>query len=116
MGSRHEADGQLRMAGSIRAYAQKLVEVRMAGVWQTQCGWAAMSIPGPSLRASIQKNVIEADNRTLDPTEFMRLLVDAGVAAGNMQPAMWLAEKTANGDVLVSEFLASFGGPPPEAA
>lgn len=114
--SRKEAAAQVRASGSIKQYAQKLAEVRMAGVWQTQCGWAAMSIPGSSLRTSIQRNVIEADSRTLDPNEFMRLLVDAGVAPGNMQPAMWLAEKSGNGDILVSEFLASFGGPPPATA
>jgi len=62
----------------------------------------------------MQRQVAEADSRTLDPAEFVRLLTEAGVNPGSAQPVMWLAEKTAQGDVCVAEFLENFGGPQPE--
>jgi len=108
--SKTEAVAQLEAYGSVAAFAAGLAELRSQGVWKSHCDWAASSIPGPALRSVLQHQVIEAESRTLEPADFIKALTDAGVAPGNVQPALWLAEKTGQGDVSVAEFLAAFGG------
>jgi len=112
--SREEACAQLRATGTVSAFAARLVELRGQGLWGARCEWVAARVPGPALRTVLQRQVCEADSRTLEPAEFMRLLLDAGVAAENAQPAMWLAEKTAQGNIYVAEFLELCSGPLPE--
>jgi len=111
--SRQEARGQLQAAGTVSGFAARLIELRGQGIWRSRCEWAATCIPGPSLRNVLQRQVTQADSRTLEPAEFIRLLVDAGVSPSNALPATWLAEKTAQGNIYVAEFLDNFGGPPP---
>jgi len=111
--SRLEAMAQLQTLGSVNGFAAQLAELNAQSVWRTYCEWASTAISGPKLRDVLKDQLIEAEIRTLDPSEFSQALTDAGVAAANIPQAMWLAEKTAQGDVCVSEFLANFGGPPP---
>jgi len=111
--SQREALAQLQAAGSLAAFVARLTDLRSEGAWAKLCEWAAATISGPSLRAVLQRQVIEAESRTLDPSEFLRALVDAGVKPPSAGPALWLAEKTEQGDICVAEFLTSFGGPPP---
>jgi len=111
--SRTEAVAQLEAYGSVAAFAGTLAELRNQGVWKSHLEWAASTIPGSSLRSVLSSQVIEAESRTLEPADFIKALTDAGVAPGNIQPALWLAEKTGQGDVRVAEFLAAFGGSSP---
>lgn len=111
--SRQEARAQLQAAATVSGFAARLLELRSQGVWRSRCEWAGTCIPGPALRSVLQRQVCEADSRTLEPAEFVRLLVDAGVSPSNAQPATWLAEKTSQGNIYVAEFLDNFGGPPP---
>jgi len=115
--SRGEAEGLLLAAGgSAAAVAALLTELRAQGVWKARCDWAASCVPGQALRTVLQRQVADAESRSLEPAEFARALADAGVAPGNVQPVMWLAEKSAQGDVRVAEFLALFGGAAPATA
>ncbi|CAE8650137.1 unnamed protein product [Polarella glacialis] len=111
--SRLEAEAQLQATGSVSAFAARVSELRSLGVWKSHCEWAAANIPGLALRSVLQSQVIEAESRTLEPADFMQALAAAGVAQANLQPAMWLTQKTGQGDVRVAEFLASFGGNTP---
>lgn len=109
--SHQEATGLMQaLGGNVGALAAHLDQLRSQGAWRGWCEWAASNVPGPALRAVLQRQVIEAECRTLDPAEFVRNLTDAGVKAPNTGPALWLAEKTEQGDVCVAEFLTSFGG------
>jgi len=108
-----EAVAQLQALGSLAAFVARLMEVRTQGIWKARCEWAAANIPGLALRNVLQRQVIEAESRTLDTAEFVRTLIDAGVAPANAGPATWLAEKTTQGDIRVAEFLTNFGGEPP---
>eukprot|EP00930_Biecheleria_cincta_P059418 TRINITY_DN4515_c0_g2_i1.p1 TRINITY_DN4515_c0_g2~~TRINITY_DN4515_c0_g2_i1.p1 ORF type:complete len:980 (-),score=201.19 TRINITY_DN4515_c0_g2_i1:90-3029(-) len=111
--SRSEAVDQIQACGSVEGFAHRIAELRSHGAWRGHCDWAASNIPGAALRQVLQHQVIEAESRTLEPADFMQALASAGVAAGNVQPAMWLAEKTGQGDVRVAEFLSAFGGSAP---
>eukprot|EP00929_Paragymnodinium_shiwhaense_P113612 TRINITY_DN81896_c0_g1_i2.p1 TRINITY_DN81896_c0_g1~~TRINITY_DN81896_c0_g1_i2.p1 ORF type:complete len:974 (-),score=149.96 TRINITY_DN81896_c0_g1_i2:108-3029(-) len=111
--SRQEALAQLQAVGCVAAFAARLGELRTQGVWKSHCEWAASCVPGSALRAALQRQVLEAEIRTLDPVDFANALLEAGVAPGNTQHAVWLAEKTSQGEICVSEFLANFGGQPP---
>eukprot|EP00928_Gymnodinium_smaydae_P001714 TRINITY_DN10616_c0_g2_i2.p1 TRINITY_DN10616_c0_g2~~TRINITY_DN10616_c0_g2_i2.p1 ORF type:complete len:803 (-),score=179.34 TRINITY_DN10616_c0_g2_i2:169-2577(-) len=112
--SRQEVAAQLQaVGGSVDAWAVRLAELRAQGTWRDHCEWASTRIPGPQLRSALGRQVIEAEIRTLDPSEFGRVLAEVGVVPTDLERAMWLAEKTARGDVCVAEFLANFGGPPP---
>lgn len=113
--SRCEAIVQLQACGSTAAFAARLAELLVQGVWRAQCEWAAANVPGPAIRTVLQHQVIEAESRTLEPAEFERTLVEAGMQPGSAQAAVWLAEKTAQGDIRIAEFLSSFGGPQPTA-
>jgi Ca2+-binding EF-hand superfamily protein len=107
----HEASSLVQFAGgSLPNLAAQLGNLRSQGVWSQWCQWAAQNIPGPSLQAVLKQQVVEAECRTLDPQEFVRNLTDAGVKASDTGLALWLTEKTAQGDVCVAEFLACFGG------
>lgn len=109
--SMQEAEEQLQASDSVSNFAAFLQELRINAVWKSKCEWAASNIPGPALRAVLQRQVIEAESRTLEPADFARALSDAGLPAAKTESVMWLAEKTAQGDVRIAEFLASFGGP-----
>lgn len=111
--SRQETFAQLQAVGTVSAFAARLIEVRSQGTWRNNCDWAGANVPGPALRNVLQRQICEADSRTLEPAEFVRLLVEAGVAPNNAQHATWLAEKTPQGSIFVAEFLDNFGGPPP---
>eukprot|EP00747_Dinoflagellata_sp_TGD_P105389 gnl/TRDRNA2_/TRDRNA2_169530_c0_seq1.p1 gnl/TRDRNA2_/TRDRNA2_169530_c0~~gnl/TRDRNA2_/TRDRNA2_169530_c0_seq1.p1 ORF type:complete len:646 (-),score=121.24 gnl/TRDRNA2_/TRDRNA2_169530_c0_seq1:193-2010(-) len=111
--SRREAAAIMQATGSIDGLAATLLQIRSQGVWKERCAWAATNIPGLKLRDVLQKQVVQAESVTLDSAEFAQLLRHAGVAEANLWPAMWLAEKTAQGDIRVAEFLANYGGPPP---
>jgi len=113
--SKVEVAIQLEAAGSLEHFVDKLKQVHDDGVWRGQCEWASSNIPGDTLRGVLQRQVIEAETRTVDPTEFVQALTGAGVTAPNIQRAMCLAEKTAQGDIHVASFLTNFGGPPPPA-
>jgi len=108
--SRREAIVQLQACGSAAAFAARLAELLAQGAWRAQCEWAAANVPGPAIRMVLQRQVIEAESRTLEPAEFERTLVEAGMQPGSAQAAVWLAE-TAQGDIRIAEFLSSFGGP-----
>merc|ERR1711971_689896 len=110
----HEANSLVQSCGgSLPSLAAQLGIIRSQGVWIQWCQWAAQSIPGASLQAVLKQQVVEAECRTLDPQEFVRTLTDAGVKASDTTLALWLAEKTAQGDVCIAEFLACFGGSGP---
>lgn len=111
--SRQEATAQLQACGSVAGFAARLAELRGQGVWRAQCEWAAANVPGSAVRAVLQRQVIEAESRALEPAEFVRTLVEAGMPPESAQAAVWLAEKTAQGDIRIAEFLSSFGGPQP---
>lgn len=109
--SHNEASSLIQAAGgNIMTLVAQLCELRNQGLWRQWCEWAAGNIPGPALRAVLQRQVIEAECRTLDPAEFIRNLVDSGVQAPSCGPALWLAEKTEQGDICVAEYLTNFGG------
>lgn len=109
--SLHEATALVQFAGgSLPNLAAQLDNLRSQGIWVQWCQWAAQSIPGPSLQVVLKQQVVEAECRTLDPQEFVRTLIDAGVKQPDTALALWLAEKTAQGDVCVAEFLSCFGG------
>lgn len=113
--SHQEASGLMQaLGGNVSALAAHLEQLRSQGIWRSWCEWAAGNIPGPSLRAVLQRQVVEAECRTLDPSEFVRNLTDAGVKAESTPVALWLAEKTEQGDICVAEFLTNFGGAPAE--
>eukprot|EP00927_Polykrikos_kofoidii_P025539 TRINITY_DN22923_c0_g1_i1.p1 TRINITY_DN22923_c0_g1~~TRINITY_DN22923_c0_g1_i1.p1 ORF type:complete len:999 (+),score=238.40 TRINITY_DN22923_c0_g1_i1:157-3153(+) len=112
--SRVEAVSLLQANGSVVGVSRQIAALWSRGAWRGHCEWAASCIQGSALRSSLQKMVIEAEIRTLDPSDFAQALLDAGVAAGSTRHAIWLAEKTAQGEVCVAEFLANFGGPPPQ--
>lgn len=107
--SHQEAYGLMQASGgNLGALANSLAEHRNQGSWRGWCEWAVGNIPGPALRAVLQQQVIEAECRTLDPAEFVRNLSAAGVQAPCTGPALWLAEKTEQGDICVAEFLSNF--------
>jgi Ca2+-binding EF-hand superfamily protein len=115
--SHQEASSLIQAAGGdVNTLVLQLCEYRNQGMWRSWCEWAASNIPGPTLRAVLQQQVIEAECRTLDPAEFVRNLTDAGVKAPSTTPALWLAEKTEQGDICVAEFLTNFGGAAASAA
>jgi len=111
--SQREATAQLQARGSLSALGAWLAELRSQGAWRGYCEWASSNIPGPALRRALQHQIIEAESRTLDPVEFVRVLVSAGVSSASAQQAMWLAQKTPQGEICIAEFLVNFGGPPP---
>lgn len=107
--SHQEANGLMQAAGgSVSVLVAQFCELRTQGIWRGWCEWAVSNIPGPALRAVLQQQVIEAECRTLDPTEFLRNLTDAGVKGPNSAQALWLAEKTEQGDICVAEYLTNF--------
>jgi len=115
--SHQESSGLMQAAGgNLGTLVAHLCDHRSQGSWRSWCEWAAGNIHGPALRAVLQRQVIEAECRTLDPAEFIRTLTDAGVQGHSTAPALWLAEKTAQGDICVAEFLTNFGGTAASAA
>ena len=110
--SRREAVSILAAYGSVEALAANMAHLRSQNVWRSHVEWAQGSIRGDALRQVLHHQVIEAESRTLEPGDFMEALVSAGVAPGNIQMAIWLAQKTSQGDVQVASFLESFSGSP----
>lgn len=107
--SQQEALAQLTaVGGSMAALPAWLAELRVQGHWARWCDWAAANIPGQKLREVLHRQVMEAECRTLEPREFVRTMVEAGATPPNSETALWLAEKTADGDIYVAEFLTNF--------
>lgn len=113
--SRREAVSILAACGSVEALAANMTQLRSQNVWKSHVEWAQGSIRGDALRQVLHHQVIEAESRTLEPGDFMEALQSAGVPPGNIQMAMWLAQKTSQGDVQVASFLESFSGSPQAA-
>jgi len=111
--SRREAEALLLAAGSILAIGPLLLECQKQGIWKARCAWAASNINGPALRTILQRQVAEMESRSLEPGDFARVLQEAGVAPAHLQPAMWLAEKSSQGEIRLHEYLANFGGGAP---
>ena len=109
--SRREAVSLLAM-GSVEALAANMTQLRSQGAWKSYVEWAQGSIPVHELRQVLNHQVIEAESRTLEPGDFMEALASAGVPTGNIHTAMWLAQKTSQGDVQVASFLEAFSGSP----
>ncbi|CAE7248815.1 NEK1 [Symbiodinium sp. CCMP2456] len=112
--SRREAVALLSH-GSVEALVANMVQVQSQGIWRSHVEWAQGQIPGHALRQVLHHQVIEAESRTLEPGDFMEALANAGVPPNNIQMAMWLAQKTSQGDVQVASFLESFSGSPQAA-
>ncbi|CAE7716464.1 Nek4 [Symbiodinium pilosum] len=112
--SRREAVALL--GAGIEALAANMVQVQRENIWRNHLEWAQGQIPGQALRQVLQHQVIEAESRTLEPSDFMEALSSAGVPPGNIQMAIWLAQKTSQGDVQVASFLESFSGSPQASA
>jgi len=111
-----EAMALLSIDGGVASLALWFRDLQAQKVWKAQTDWAAANIPGQALRNVLRSQVADAESRSLEPAEFERALLDAGVAPGNVPMAMLLAVKGFEGDVRVAEFLAAFGGAaPPEA-
>ena len=113
--SRREAVALLS-AGNVEALAANMVQVQSQGIWRSHVEWAQGQIPGHALRQVLHHQVIEAESRTLEPSDFMDALSSAGVPPSNIQMAIWLAQKTSQGDVQVASFLESFSGSPQASA
>ena len=113
--SRREAVALLN-GGSVEALSSQMASVQSQGIWRSHVEWAQGEIPGHALRQVLQHQVIEAESRTLEPGDFMEALASAGVPPNNIQMAIWLAQKTSQGDVQVASFLESFSGSPQASA
>lgn len=108
--SRNEAVSLL--AGSVEALAANMTQLRSQRAWKGYVEWAQGNIAVHELRQVLNHQVIEAESRTLEPGDFMEALASAGVSTVNIQTAMWLAQKTSQGDVQVASFLEAFSGSP----
>lgn len=111
--STEEAACQVASMGGVEGFAANLANLQAQGMWARFAEWGMANIPGQALRSVLERQLNDAESRTLDREEFTRAILDAGSTPANAQIAVWLAEKTAQGDVRVAEFLERFGGARP---